>query len=170
MSKIPTQIVKFSISNGNDKLVGHGNEVTLPTIEQLTDTASLAGGDVDVPGMRTNNITLEIPFNVFDKEAGGLLKVSKTNTVILRAAEQEIQDNTHEFSYKGLKVTAKGLANSIELGTLKKPGKMDSIVKLTLTYIKVEDNNGYVFLEHDKLNGTYIVNNEDAAAEFQQYL
>ena len=40
---IPTQIIDFNIYNAPNKLIGAGDEVTLPKIVSKTYTAALAG-------------------------------------------------------------------------------------------------------------------------------
>ena len=50
---IPTQIIDFNIYNAPNKLIGAGDEVTLPKIVSKTYTAALAGGDIDLPGLTT---------------------------------------------------------------------------------------------------------------------
>lgn len=170
MPNIPTQVVDFSVYNQNNKLLGHGDEVTLPSVVSKTATASLAGGDIDVPGMMTENMELEVPFNVFDREAGNCITLTRPATLIFRGAEQKVDTGNHGFNYQGLKVTTKGITKEVDIGTLKRGDKMDSKIKLTLTYIKIEDNTGYNILELDKLNGTFIVNGEDVRGGIAQYL
>lgn len=170
MAKIPAQVMDFSVYNSINRLVGVGAEITLPTITSKTYTADLPAGEIDLPSMRTENLELEIPFNVFDKEAGGMISLSKVTTVIIRGCLQASNTNTHDFDYSGVKVTAKGFAKEVALGTLKRSDKMDSKVTMTLTYIKVEDGNGNIFMEIDKLNGTYIINGEDVRSGIEKYL
>ncbi len=170
MSKIPSQVMDFSVYNGNDRVVGAGTEITLPKITSKTYTADLPAGEIDLPSMRTENLELEIPFNVFDKEAGNMISMTKVTTVILRGCLQASNSDTHDFDYSGVKVTAKGFAKEVELGTLKRSDKMDSKITMTLTYIKVEDGSGSIFMEIDKLNGTYIINGEDVRAGIDKYL
>lgn len=170
MSKIPAQIVDFSLYNGNERLIGHGSEITLPTVTSKTATAELAAGDIDLPGMRTENMEMEIPFNVFDSEAAGVISLTNVSTVVIRGAAQRVNTASHDFVYSGLKVTAKGFAKEIELGTLKRSDKMDSNITMTLTYIKVEDDKGNVFMEIDKLNGTFIINGEDVRDGISKFL
>ena len=170
MSKIPAQIVDFSLYNGNERLIGHGSEITLPTVTSKTATAELAAGDIDLPGMRTENMEMEIPFNVFDSEAASVISLTEVSTVIIRSAAQRVNTSSHNFVYGGLKVTAKGFAKEIELGTLKRSDKMDSNITMTLTYIKVEDDKGNVFMEIDKLNGTFIINGKDVRDGISKFL
>jgi len=170
MSKIPSQVMDFSVYNGNNRLVGAGAEITLPTITSKTYTADLPAGEIDLPSMRTENLELEIPFNVFDAEAGGMISVSTVTTVTIRGCLQASNTTTHDFDYSGVKVTAKGFAKEVALGTLKRSDKMDSKITMTLSYIKVEDGDGNIFIEIDKLNGTYIINGEDVRAGIDKYL
>ncbi|MGN0108148.1 MAG: phage major tail tube protein [Hominilimicola sp.] len=170
MSKIPSQVMDFSVYNGVNRIVGAGAEITLPTITSKTYTADLPAGELDLPSMRTENMELEIPFTVFDKEAGAMISLSKVTTVIIRGCLQASNTGTHDFDYSGVKVTAKGFAKEVALGTLKRSDKMDSKITMTLTYIKVEDGDGNIFMEIDKLNGTYIINGEDVRAGIDKYL
>ena len=170
MSKIPSQIVDFTVYNGNKKLLGHGSEVTLPTITSLTAEVDLPAGTIDMPGMRTENMELEVPFTLFDKEAASVVSLTDVSTVVLRGSAQKVNTDTHDFEYTGVKVTAKGFAKEISLGTLKRSDKMDSKIPMSLTYIKVEDSNGNTFIEIDKLNGTFEINGEDVRRGIDRFL
>ena len=156
---IPTQIIDFNIYNGQNKLMGTGDEVTLPKIVSKAYTAALAGGDIDLPGLTTENMEMEVPFNVFDKEVASIMSISKVNTLIVRSCEQKAD----------IKVTVRGFTKEVDLGTLKRSDKMDSKITMTLTYIKVEDSST-VFLEIDKFNGTFIVNGKDVREGINKYL
>lgn len=170
MSDIPTQVMDFRLYNETKHLIGAGAEITLPTVTSKTYTADIAAGELDLPSMRTENLVMEIPFNVFDKEAASLISLTKTTTVIIRGSLQKTNTTSHDFNYSGIKVTAKGFAKEVALGTLKRSDKMDSKITMTLTYIKVEDGDGNVFMEIDKLNGTYIINGVDVRAGIDKYL
>lgn len=171
MSTIPEQLVDYSVYNNKDRLIGAGAEMTLPTITSKTYTADLPAGDLDLPGMRTENMELEIPFNVFDKEAAGCLSLTSVTTIIIRGCTQKVDTDTHNLSYDGVKVTAKGFAKEVTLGTIKRSDKMDSKIKMTLTYIKVENSAGTeTYIEIDKLNGTYIMNGKDVREGINAYL
>lgn len=170
MSKIPTQVMDFRVYNAMQRLIGEGAEITLPTVTSKTYTADIAAGEIDLPSMRTENLELEIPFNVFDEEAASMISLTDTTTVVIRGSLQKTNTTSHDFDYSGIKITAKGFAKEIALGTLKRSDKMDSKITMTLTYIKVEDGDGNVFMEIDKLNGTYIINGTDVRAGIEKYL
>lgn len=168
--KIPSQLIDFNLYNGDDRLIGTGPEITLPKVTSKTYTAELPAGDVDLPGMRTENMELEVLFNVLNEETASIMSLAEVNTVIIRGATQKVDQETHDLSYGGIKVTCRGFTKELDLGTLKRSDKMDSKVAMTLTYIKVENENGDVFIEVDKLNGTYIINGKDVRAGISQYL
>ena len=170
MPDIPSQVMDFTVYNSNDALIGAGAEITLPTITSKTYTADLPAGEIDLPSMRTENLELEIPFNVFDKEAAGTVSLTKTTTIVIRGCMQKVKTTSHDFDYSGVKITTKGFAKEIALGTLKRSDKMDSKISMTLTYIKIEDGDGNIFAEIDKLNGTYIINGVDVRAGIDKYL
>lgn len=170
MSKIPGQIVDFSLYNQTEKLIGHGAEVTLPKITSKTFTADLAAGEIDLPGMRTENLEIEIPFNIFDKEAAKNISLTHTTQLTLRGSGQRVNTASHDFDYVGVKVVVKGFAKEVDLGTLKRSDKMDSKITMTLTYISVEDGDGNVFIKIDKLNSVFIVNNENIRKDIDKYL
>lgn len=99
-----------------------------------------------------------------------MVSLTGVTTVIIRGCLQASNTSTHNFDYSGVKVTAKGFAKEVALGTLKRSDKMDSKITMTLTYIKVEDGDGNIFMEIDKLNGTYIINGENVRAGIEKYL
>lgn len=171
MSRIPSQIVDFSLYKGTNRLIGHGDELTLPTIVSKTITADLTGGDMDLPSMRTENIEIEIPFNVFDMEAASTISVTDTTTLTIRTAAQSVDTSTHSFDYSGTTITTKGFAKEVDLGKVKRSEKNDSKIKMTLSYIEVKrSTDGFVYIKIDKLNGTYIINGKDVRAGISKYL
>ena len=97
------------------------------------------------------------------------MSISKVNTLIIRSCQQKADTKTHNLSYDGLKLTIRGFAKEVDLGTLKRSDKMDSKITMTLTYIKIEDSST-VFLEIDKFNGTFIVNGKDVREGINKYL
>lgn len=169
MSKLPTQLIDFSVYNQNSRIIGAGDEITLPDIAFKCYTASLAAGDMDFPSLQTENMEFEIPFNVFDDEAASVISVNKVTSLTLRECLQSADTETHDLKYSGLKVSVRGFAKEVNLGTIKRADKMDSKIKLSLSYIKVEGD-GKTYLELDKFNGTYIVNGVDIRAGIEKYL
>ncbi|MDO5397472.1 MAG: phage major tail tube protein [bacterium] len=172
---IPSQIMDFRLYNADERLIGTGEEVKMPTITNIAASLDLPGGKIDIPSMRTENMEMDVPFMVFDKEAGGTMSLTKTNTLIIRASKQKVNSSSHNFIHGGIKVTTKGYFKECELGTLKRSDKMDSNIKQTIAYIKIEvaetPTSGYeTVLEIDKLNGVYKINGEDMREGIDQFL
>ena len=82
MSKnIPTKINNYNVYNAGDKLLGVGDELTLPDFEATSETVSGAGilGEIDDPTIGYfGNMQLEIPFRTLDKEATNMMDQSGT--------------------------------------------------------------------------------------------
>lgn len=173
--QIPSQIMDFRVYNGDDWLIGTGEEITLPTITNIAASIDLPGGKIDMPSMRTENMEIEIPFMAISEEAGKTMSLTKTNTLIIRASKQKSNSASHDFIYGGIKVTTKGYFKEFSLGTLKRSDKMDSKIKQTITYIKIEaaetpTSEFETLLEIDKLNGVYKINGEDMRAGIDKFL
>ena len=70
MSKnIPTKINNYNVYNEGEKLLGVGDELTLPDFEATSETVSGAGilGEIDDPTIgHFGNMQLEIPFRTLD--------------------------------------------------------------------------------------------------------
>ena len=146
MSKnIPTKINNYNVYNEGEKLLGVGDELTLPDFEATSETVSGAGilGEIDDPTIgHFGNMQLEIPFRTLDKEA--------TNIVP-----------------KSIRVVVRGRAAKLTGGKLKRASTMDSGVTLNILYILIEVN-GESVVELDKMNPTYKVNGVDLLAEYKE--
>ena len=80
MKTIPTKINKYNVYNQGNRLLGTGDEVTLPSFEASSETVSGAGvlGEFDDPTVGYfSNMELEIPFRVLDQEAVDMLDQTK---------------------------------------------------------------------------------------------
>lgn len=170
MSKIPSQIMDFRLYNDNSQVIGVGEEITLPTISMINKTLTTPGGEVDMPSLATENMELEIPFNIFNNEAAETVHVGEVGSYVIRGAAQSANNSTHELTYDGLVVTAKGFTTEVALGSVKRADGMNSTIKMNLTYLKVASYSGTIFLEIDKLNGVFKVNGTDQRSKISAYL
>ena len=78
---IPTKINKYNLYNEAERLLGVGDETTLPDFEAMSDTISGAGilGEIEDPTVGYfGNQEIEIPFRVVDKEAVDMMKMTKS--------------------------------------------------------------------------------------------
>ena len=88
---IPTKINKYNVYNDTERLLGMGDEVTLPDFEAMSDTISGAGimGEIEDPTVgHFGNQEMEIPFRVVDQEAVDMLNMTKAVHLTLRSAQQ----------------------------------------------------------------------------------
>lgn len=94
MSKnIPTKINNYNVYNEGEKLLGVGDELTLPDFEATSETVSGAGilGEIDDPTIgHFGNMQLEIPFRTLDKEATNMMDQTRAVQLTIRGAAQEI--------------------------------------------------------------------------------
>jgi P2 family phage contractile tail tube protein len=168
---IPEKVVNYNVYDEGEKLVGIAAEVTLPTLESITETLSGAGiaGEIESPTPgHFGSTTIEIPFRVL-QDPSFKLAVPGGRTVTLRAAQQSYDVSGGQLLHRGLKVTIKGLPKSQELGTLS-PGKpTESKVTLEVVYLKVEEN-GATLLEMDKLNFICNIDGVDVLEQIRQLI
>src|SRR5690554_843716 len=87
---IPEKVVNYNVYDDTEKLVGITAEVTLPTLEAMTETVSGAGiaGEYDSPNPgHFGAMEIQIPFRVLMEKSFSLMK-NKGRSIILRAAQQ----------------------------------------------------------------------------------
>ena len=170
MSKnIPTKINNYNVYNEGEKLLGVGDELTLPDFEATSETVSGAGilGEIDDPTIgHFGNMQLEIPFRTLDKEATNMMDQTRAVQLTIRGAAQEI-DSAGNIVPKASRVVGRGRAAKLTGGKLKRTSTMDSGVTLNILYILIEVN-GESVVELDKMNPTYKVNGVDLLAEYKE--
>ena len=170
MSKnIPTKVNNYNVYNDGEKLLGVGDELTLPDFEATSETISGAGilGEIDDPTIGYfGNMQLEIPFRTLDKEATNMMDQTRAVQLTIRGAAQEIDSSGHSVP-KSIRVVVSGRAAKLTGGKLKRASTMDSGVTLNILYILIEVD-GESVLELDKMNPTYKVNGVDLLAEYKE--
>lgn len=168
---IPEKVVNYNVYDDTDKIVGVAAEVTLPTLENMSETVSGAGilGEYDSPTPgHFSSTTIEIPFRTIIDRSFSLLK-NKGRSIVLRAAQQSYDVAQGKISTRGLKITLRGMPKGLELGKLGVGATTESKNTMEVVYIKIEEN-GKTLLELDKLNFIYIVNGEDVLAEIRSQI
>lgn len=171
VNTIPEKVVNYNVYLENDKLIGTQADVTLPKLEQMTETVSGAGiaGEYEsaVPG-HFGKIETDVTFNAIMSDSAALLTPG-SKSLIFRASQQsyDIADGKSEF--RPLKITLKVLSKGVDLGKLS-PGKSTG-TKYTFEtlYMKIEEN-GKVLVEMDKLNFIFIVNGVDVLADIRNQI
>ena len=93
---IPTKIAKYEVYKDGVKLIGRGEEMTLPSFETPTNTVSGAGilGEYEdpTPGY-FNEQELPIPFRVMSKEAASLATIWKS-VAVFRATRMTVTSSS----------------------------------------------------------------------------
>ena len=80
MNTIPTKINRYNVYNKGNRLLGVGEEMTLPDFEPSSETVTGAGilGEIDDPTVGYfGNQELEIPFRLLDKETADMMDMTK---------------------------------------------------------------------------------------------
>lgn len=166
---IPTKINRYSVYNRADRLLGMGDEMTLPDFETSSETVSGAGilGEIDDPTVGYfSNQEVEIPFRVLDQEAVDMLDMTRAVQLTVRGAQQTT--NTEgDIEFRQLRVVIRGRSAKFSPGKLKAGSAMDTKITLTLLYILIELD-GKSVLELDKLNEVYKVNGVDVLAKIKE--
>lgn len=169
MPNIPSKIHSYNVYNDAERLIGIGEEVTLPDFEALAETISGAGilGEFDdpTPG-HFSNMEMEIPFRILDREATNMLDLTRAVQLTLRAAQQtlSVEGNT---DFRQMRVVVRGKSATLALGTVQNANPMETSVTLNVSYILVEVD-GESLVELDKLNPMFKINGNDILQEVRE--
>lgn len=168
---IPDKVLNYNVYDDTEKLVGVAAEVTLPTLESMSETVSGAGllGEFESPTIgHFGSITIEIQFRALMDKSFSLLKNSG-RSIVLRATQQSYDMSGGGIQKRGLKITLRGIPKALELGKLAVGAPTESKNTTEVLYIKIEEN-GRTLLELDKLNFIYIVDGEDMLADVRNLI
>lgn len=169
MKTIPTKINRYNVYNRGNRLLGMGDELTLPSFEASTETVSGAGilGEIDDPTVGYfGNQEMEIPFRILDNEATDMLDMTKAVQLEIRGAAQTT-DSEGDIEYQGVRVVVRGRSNKFTPGKLKAGNPMDTSITLSILYILIELD-GVSVLELDKLNEVFKINGNDILAKVKE--
>ncbi len=169
MNTIPTKINKYNVYNAGNRLLGMGDEMTLPDFEASSETVTGAGilGEIDDPtvGYFTNQ-EIEIPFRVLDGEAVDMLDMTKAVQLEIRGAQQTT-NSEGDIEFRQMRVVVRGRSAKLSTGKVKAGNPMDTSVTLTVLYILIELE-GSPVLELDKLNEVFKINGVDVLAAVKE--
>jgi len=169
---LPDKIYKFNVYDDADKLIGVGEELTLPDLEPLSSTTSGSGimGEIDVPlvGM-FKSIEVEIPFNSLYSDFKNYARVGHSANLTIRAATNTLNRETFEPVPKGIRIAMRGICKKLSFGKIKSGEATDTKVTMELIYIAVYlDDQEVIVL--DKLNDVYRVDGTDAMLDISALL
>lgn len=166
---IPTKINKYNVYNEGNRLLGMGDEVTLPPFQALADTVSGAGllGEFDDPTVGYfTNMTQEVPFRVVDAEAVDMLDQTKAIHLELRGAQQTI-DSGGNTEFRPMRVVVRGKSTEFDPGKVKAGNGMDTKVTMTVLYILIEVED-QPMVELDKINEVFKIRGVDILAKIKE--
>lgn len=168
---IPDKVFGFNVYDETEKLLGISGEVTLPSLESMSETISGAGilGEIDSPTVgHFGSLTIDIPFRTLLDQSFSLLK-NKGKLLVLRGVQQGYDSSTGEVRNIGVKISLRGIPKGLELGKLVAGGQTDTKNSMEVTYMKIEVS-GKAVLELDKLNHIYKIQGEDMLKDINKYL
>uniref|UniRef100_A0AAU8B6H4 Tail tube protein n=1 Tax=Dulem virus 34 TaxID=3145752 RepID=A0AAU8B6H4_9CAUD len=169
MNTIPTKINRYNVYNTGNRLLGVGDEMTLPDFEPSSETVTGAGilGEIDDPTIGYfGNQEIEIPFRLLDKEAMDMMNMTKAVQLEIRGAQQTT-NSEGDIEFRAMRVVVRGRGGKLTTGKVKAGSTMDTKVTLTVLYILIELE-GSTVLELDKLNEVYKVNGVDVLAAIKE--
>ena len=169
MNTIPTKINRYNVYNKGNRLLGVGEEMTLPDFEPSSETVTGAGilGEIDDPTVGYfGNQEMEIPFRILDDEATDMLDMTKAVQLEIRGAAQTT-NSEGDIEYQGVRVVVRGRSNKFTPGKLKAGNPMDTSITLSILYILIELDGASV-LELDELNEVFKINGNDILAKVKE--
>ena len=160
---IPEIINNYNAYQNGTKLIGVTAETTLPEMEQMSETLSMAGmlGEREVSAIgHFGALEQEVPFsNLTEDIFAGMTPASGIN-ITFRGSEQVTDPSTGAKKSIPIRVVERGTFKSFNPGTIKKGGAGNPTVKYSIDYILLEVN-GKQILKLDKLNNVFKVNGKD---------
>ena len=154
-----------------NRLIGLGEEVGLPTMEQKTTTVTGAGmlGEFEDPVIgQFKSMETELAFRTLYVDMFSLMRINAPLSLTLRGSMQNMDSESGISGNTPIRVVMKGKFKSFEAGKAKIGEGTDSKLKIELWYELIEVN-GKTGIEIDKLNARYIVDGVDQLADINKY-
>ena len=160
---IPDKINDFNVYRDGDKLIGIGEEVTLPDIEMMSESVIVPGGEVDSPTIgQFASSQVEIPFQSLTRDTFDLMNPLKSVNITLRASQQEMDGNGN-IVFTGIRAVFRGRPKTLTAGSIKKGAGTGTSLAIEWTYYLLEIASKKV-VEIDKLNSVFKINGADILA------
>jgi len=183
---IPEIINNYNVySNGkgadgkatSEKIVGIGDEISMPEIASRTYTVSGAGimGDFDESVLsQFEAMNMEIPFRIFYGDIKKVIIVGKTIDLTIRGAVQGIDTGANgETTACGIKIDVKGKVVKVSPGKFKQGESMGCAITVNPFYFKASETadakNFKEIVEIDVFNEVYEVDGADMLADIKKF-
>ena len=164
---IPDKINDFNVYEDGDRLIGIGEEVTLPDIEMLSESVIVPGGEVDSPTIgQFASGQVEIPFQSLTADMFNLMNPLRSVNITLRASQQEMDGNGN-IEFTGIRAVFRGRPKTLAAGSIKKGSGTGTSLSIEWTYYLLEIG-GKKVIEIDKINSVFKINGVDILAQSKQ--
>ena len=161
---IPDKINDFNVYDDGDRLIGIGEEVSLPDIEMMSESVMVPGGEVDSPTIgQFASGQVEIPFRSLTKDVFNMLNPLRSVNITLRASQQEMNGDG-DIVFTGIRAVFRGRPKVLAPGSIKKGSGTGTSISLEWTYYLLEID-GKKVVEIDKLNSVFKINGTDILAQ-----
>lgn len=170
--KISNKVINYSVYTKNDSKstkIGDTSEVTLPSIEMLTDTIKGAGimGEIDWPAYyQPQSMSLEISIRVANEDIGELMKA---NDIEIRWVTDVFDTDNIKTGVISHKAFIKCIPKKLEEGKVGMGEASEGSFEYEVFAYK-RIINGKEVLNVDKFNGIFAVNGENLAQDIQTAL
>ena len=161
MNIVPERLIAAKVYGESSELIGIA-DITLPNIENMTETISGAGiaGEIDSPTLgHFSAMTLGMTFRTMNKSMFEFAK-AKSHDLDIRAAQQQYDAGNGEYNVQPVRVFVRGLPKNINLGNANTGQTTESAIELEVVYLKVTVDDK-VQLEIDKFNFVFNVGGTD---------
>lgn len=171
MANVPEVINNYNVYSNGNILVGVSGEVTLPSLDPITEEVSGAGilgsYETSIVG-HYGSMTQEVPFRILDNDVFSIMNPNALVDLTFRASAQSTVKSTGAVDYKGMRIVERGRFKSFTPGKYAQGKQMESVVTLELLYILIEVD-GKKMLEYDKLNSVFVVNDKDLLEKVRKF-
>ena len=166
---MPELINNFNMYNAGNRLLGITGEVQLPSFESVLSETSGVGilGTYNAIAVgHYGSMEQMIPFRCVNEDYFALIHPGETTELMLRGSAQYMVRANQNMDSMGMRVVYRGRCKTINIGTFRQRGQMDSQITLELTYILYEMD-GRKRFELDKINEVCKINDVDVLAKIR---
>lgn len=170
--EIKNKTIDFSVyvrDSGSADKIGNTTDITLPSIEKITDTIKGSGilGEIDMPTLgQLSSMETEISVRVSDEKFATLAAASNLEYRWVTDAYNTSNGKARVVANKAFLTVANKKADE---GKIESGASQDGSVSFeVIAYKRICD--GKEIINVDKLNGIYKINGKDMFSDISQYL
>lgn len=168
--QVPEKLINYTVYLEGSTYLGTA-DVTLPTLEALTETVRGAGiaGEIESPTLgHYGSMTVTLNWRAITPEAVRL-HAPVSHALDFRGSQQVYDAGAGAPLPKGVKVSVKAMPKTGDLGKFDPGTTTDTTNELEVTFIKVVVD-GRTLLEIDKFNFKAVIDGKDYLADVRAQL